>query len=124
MQKTYRQVAVGADADNAVTVGIERNAQGQLIAAVWWPSKADMDADEAEYGDVAAALAAAEASRELHGFAEVVVTIQSDDLWQDQWGQLAPLEPSREPIGDISGTDLSDREALSLAQGIEAERDA
>lgn len=122
---TYRQVGVGTSCPDAVTVGIERDAAGQLKAAVWWESRGDVDADEAEYGSVSAALAAAEAARALHGFAEVVVALQSDDLWESEWGLLTQgAGRGREPVGDISQTDLSDDEAYELAAGIEAERDA
>lgn len=122
---TYRQVPVGTSYPDAVTVGIERDAEGQLKAAVWWESKGDVDADEAEYQSVSAALAAAEAAQALHGFAEVVVALQSDDLWQSDWGLLTQSAGrGREPVGDIGQTDLSDDEAYALAAGIEAERDA
>lgn len=122
---SYRQVPVGTSSPDAVTVGIERDASGQLQAAVWWESKGDVDADEAEYDSVSAALAAAEAAQELHGFAEVVVALQSDELWQADWGLLTQSAGrAREPVGDISQTNLSDDEAYELAAGIEAERDA
>ena len=119
--QNYRQVAIGQDTPDAVTVGIERDATGGYRAAVWWDSIRDVDADEAEYDDVPTALAAAQAARELHGFAEVVVALQDGLEWQGAWGQLGR---GREPIGDVSHTDLSDDEVFTLAAGIEAERDA
>ena len=119
--QSYRQVPVGQDTPDAVTVGIERDGTGALKAAVWWDSIRDVDADEAEYDDVPTALAAAEAARELHGFAEVVVALQEGLPWQGAWGRLGG---GREPIGDVSHTDLSDDEVFTLAAGIEAERDA
>lgn len=122
---TYRQVPVGTESADAVTVGIEKGADGPLKAAVWWESKGDIDADEVEYGSVEEALAAAEAAKALHGFAEVVVTLQSDDLWQADWGALTQgAGRAREPVGDLRGTDVSSDEAYELAAGIEAERDA
>ena len=123
-QSAYRQVSVGEMTPDAVTVGIEKAGDGQLKAAVWWEAKGDVDADEAEYADVAEALAAAEAARTLHGFSEVVVALQDGLAWQSNWGQLQAGTRSREPIGDITGTDLSEDEGYELAAGIEAERDA
>ena len=112
MGQTYRQVAVGETVPNAVTVGIETDADGALKAAVWWDAVGDVDADEAEYDDVAMALAAAEGARALHGFSEVVVTLQEGVTWRPQWGVLG---------GDAA---LTDAESYQLAAGIEAERDA
>lgn len=122
---TYRQVPVGTQSPDAVTVGVERDGSGQLKAAVWWESKGDVDADEAEYGSVEDALAAAEAAKALHGFSEIVVALQSPDIWQSQWGTLTQgAGRSREPVGDLRGTDVSTDEAYELAAGIESERDA
>ena len=123
-QSTYRQIAVGEMTPDAVTVGIEKAGDGQLKAAVWWEAKGDVDADEAEYGDVEQALAAADAAKTLHGFSEVVVALQEGLAWQSTWGQLQSGARSREPIGDITRTDLSEDEGYELAAGIEAERDA
>ena len=109
----YRQIALGERSPDAVTVGIERGADGQVMASVWWPSRGDSDAGEASYPSVEAALAAAEAARVLHGFSEVVVMLQSDDLWSAQWGTLAP-----------SGPQLSEDESYELARATEASRDA
>jgi hypothetical protein len=121
---TYRQVAIGEMAPDAVTVGIEKDAAGAIKSAVWWEAKGDVDADEAEYGNVGEALAAAEAARTLHGFSEVVVALQDGLTWQAEWGDLKPDPLNREPIGDVTQTDLSDDEAFELAAHIEAERDA
>jgi hypothetical protein len=123
-RSTYRQVAVGEMAPDAVTVGIEKDAAGAIKSAVWWEAKGDVDADEAEYGDVAEALAAAEAAKTLHGFGEIVVALQDGLAWQAEWGDLETDPLNREPIGDVTQTDLSDDEALELAAHIEAERDA
>jgi hypothetical protein len=120
----YRQIPVGEMTPDAVTVGIEKDGNGQLKAAVWWEAKGDVDADEAEYADVAEALAAADAAKTLHGFSAVVVALQDGLAWQSEWGQLQADTRSREPIGDITGTDLSNDEGYELAAGIEAERDA
>lgn len=120
----YRLVPVGEPSPDAVTVGIELDADDRLKAAVWWESTGDIDADEAEYDDVPAALAAAEAARQLHGFSEVVVVLARPDLWDSQWGELAAPAIAREPIGDVQATDLTSSEAFELAAGIEAERDA
>lgn len=120
----YRQIPVGEITPDAVTVGIEKDGNGQLKAAVWWEAKGDVDADEAEYADVAEALAAADAAKTLHGFSAVVVALQDGLAWQSQWGQLQADTRSREPIGDITRTDLSEGEGYELAAGIEAERDA
>jgi hypothetical protein len=120
----YRQVPVGSSAEDAVTVGIETGSGGQIKAAVWWSAKGDVDADEAEFADVGEALAAAEAARALHGFAEVVVTLVDPSLWRAEWGRLQADGPAKEPIGDLRGTDISDGEAFALARDIEAERDA
>ena len=122
-QSTYRRIVVGEDDPDAVTVGIEAHPDGRLFAAVWWPARGDVDGDEAQYDDVPAAFAAAEAARQLHGFAEVLVVLQQDFLWNPAWGRIA-AEGSREPIGDVSNTDLESREVYTLAKGIEVERDA
>lgn len=124
MSASYRLVAIGQQSPDAVTVGIELAEDGTPKAAVWWESKGDIDADEAEYGDVAEALAAAEAARALHGFEEVVVVLSQPDLWDSQWGQLRLPDIAKEPIGDVQDTDLSSRETYALAAGIEEERDA
>ena len=120
----YRQVAVGEMTEDAVTVGIECDPEGRYKAAVWWEAKGDVDADEAEYDDIGEALAAAEAAKTLHGFSEVVVALQDGLSWQDNWGQLQRNPRNREPVGDVSQTDLSSDETFELAAGIEAERDA
>lgn len=109
----YRRIAIGEDCPNAVTVGVERDAAGAVVAAVWWPSTGDIDADEASYGNVAEAFAAAEAARELHGFSEVVVTLQSEDLWQPDWGELTS-----------GAMPLTEAESFELARATEASRDA
>lgn len=121
---SYRLVPIGQQSPDAVTVGIELAEDGTHKAAIWWESKGDVDADEAEYSDVAEALAAAEAARALHGFAEVVVVLSQPDLWDSQWGQLRLPDIAKEPIGDVQDTDLSSRETYALAAGIEEERDA
>ncbi|KRB01445.1 hypothetical protein ASD83_08060 [Devosia sp. Root685] len=110
---TYRTLAIGEDAADAVTVGIERDAEGKIVAAVWWPSRGDVDADEVAYPSAAEALAAAEAAKTLHGFSEVAIMLQSDELWQAQWGELAP-KPNQ----------LTDEESFELARATEASRDA
>lgn len=109
---TFRQIPIGENAENAVTVGIERNTSGSTVAAVWWPAQGDVDGDEASYDSVPEALAAAEAARALHGFADVVLTLQSDDLWDPQWGTLAGAQA------------LSEDEIFELASATEAMRDA
>lgn len=116
----YREVPIGADLPDSVTVGIERHGDGSILAAVWWPSKGDVDADEADYASVPEALEAADAARQLHDFCEVVVTLQSSELWNPQWGMLT----GEEPIGRIDDAEYSDEEAFTLAQGIEENRDA
>jgi len=108
----YRKIGVGEDAGDAVTVGIERHEDGRLAAAVWWPSRGDIDADEVDYDSVEEALTAAEAAKALHGFPEVVVALQHDDLWQAQWGTLK------------DGVVLDDAESFELARATEASRDA
>ncbi|PXA90855.1 hypothetical protein DMC47_26915 [Nostoc sp. 3335mG] len=109
---SYRTIAIGEDVADAVTVGIERNREGAVVASVWWPAHGDIDADEASYQQVEEALAAAEAARALHGFSQVVVMLQSDDLWQPRWGEI-----------DRSAA-LSDEESFELARATEAMRDA
>lgn len=64
----FRRIVIGEDAADAVTVGIERDQEGAIVAAVWWPSRGDMDADEVRFASVGEALAAAEAAKTLHGF--------------------------------------------------------
>ncbi|MDB5473110.1 MAG: hypothetical protein JWP99_413 [Devosia sp.] len=120
----YRQVAIGEVTQDAVTVGIEAAAGGKLKAAVWWEARGDVDAGEAEYDDVPQAMAAAQAARLLHGFSEIVVALQDGLAWDQRWGQLQTDPRSREPVGDVSQTDLSSDETYELAAGIEAERDA
>lgn len=124
MPGQYRLVPVGQRSPDAVTVGIELAGDGGLKAAVWWEAKGDVDADEAEYDDVKAALVAAEAARALHGFDEVVVVLSRPDLWDNGWGALRVPDVAREPIGDIRHTDLTSRETYELAAGLEEERDA
>lgn len=111
-RRQYRQVGIGETTSDAVTVGIEANDSGGYRAAVWWDAVGDVDADEAEFDDVPAALEAAEAARSLHGFAEVVVALQTGVAWLPVWGRLS------------DGAALSEDEAYDLAAGIEAERDA
>jgi len=113
MTKTYRRIGIGEDAGDAVTVGIERGPDGALRGSVWWPSRGDVDPDEASYESVDEAMAAAEAARTLHGFPEVVVMLQSDDLWSHRWGRLLPV-----------GMTLSQDEAFELARATEVSRDA
>lgn len=109
---SFRQIGIGATVSDAVIVGIERDAHGNVVAAVWWPSRGEGDADEARYGSVPEAFEAASAVCDLHGFAEIVVALQSEDLWQPEWGQV------RSPGA------LSDDEAFELAKATEASRDA
>lgn len=111
--RTYRRIAIGEDAPDAVTVAIERRADGQLVAAVWWPATRDIDPNEAMYENVTEAFAAAEAARALHDLSEIVVTLQDDNLWRPAWGTLSP-----------QGPDLSADEVLELARATEASRDA
>jgi len=122
-QTAYRRIGVGEDAPDAVTVGIEAHPDGRPFAAVWWPAVGDVDGDEAQFDDIPAAFAAAEAARQLHGFAEVVVVLQQEFLWNPAWGRIG-TDRSREPIGDVSSTDLESSEVYTLARGIEGERDA
>jgi hypothetical protein len=124
MSASYRLVPIGQQSPDAVTVGIELAEDGTHKAAVWWESKGDIDADEAEYGEVAEALAAAEAARALHGFKEVVVVLSRPDLWDSRWGHLRLPDIAKEPIGDVQETDLTSTETYELAAGIEEERDA
>lgn len=107
-----RQISVGESVGDAVTIGIERDADGREVASVWWPSKGGTDADEASFSSVPEALEAAQAAQTLHGFAEVVVVLASQNLWKAEWGYLQ------------SGPALSDAEALELARATEASRDA
>lgn len=123
-ERRFRRVELGSANADAVTVGIESGTEGRPRAAVWWESKGDVDADEAEFDDVGAAFEAAEAARSLHGFSEIVVVLADGVAWHDGWGVLDDGGRSREPIGDVRQVDLSDREAFHLAQGIEEERDA
>ncbi|MFD2647504.1 hypothetical protein ACFSX5_06845 [Devosia albogilva] len=123
-ERRFRRVELGSTNADAVTVGIESGTEGRPRAAVWWESKGDVDADEAEFDDVGAAFEAAEAARSLHGFSEIVVVVADGVAWHDAWGSLDDGGRSREPIGDVRQVDLSDREAFHLAQGIEEERDA
>ena len=121
--KFFRVVPIGQSSPDAVTVGIERSLEGGAKAAVWWESKGDVDADEAEFASVDEAFVAAEAARALHGFAEVVVVLAEPELWDNRWGALQS-SVAREPIGDVTDTDLSSDETYELAAGLEAERDA
>lgn len=110
--QNYRRIAIGEDAPNAVTVGVERLPQGNILASVWWPSTGDVDGDEVSYDSVPEALAAAEAAKALHGFAEIVVTLQNDDLWDSVWGDIDPQAA------------LTEDEIFELARATEAMRDA
>lgn len=121
---TYRLVGVGEAHPDAVTVGIEAAEDGTARAAIWWEARPGVEAEEAEYEDVATALAAAEAARALHGLDEVVVVLAQPQLWQRQWGELRLPAVAREPIGDVRATDLTGAETFELAIGIEEERDA
>lgn len=109
----YRRIAIGEDAPDAVTVAIERRPGGVVGAAVWWPAKGDIDGDEAMYDSVPDAFSAAENARALHGFSEIVVTLQEDSLWQPAWGTLEAQGPS-----------LNEDELFELARATEASRDA
>ncbi|KFC66675.1 hypothetical protein FF80_02442 [Devosia sp. LC5] len=111
--KCFRQIAKGAEAPDAVTIGIERNAEGAILATVRWPLRGGVKAGEATYHSVPEAFNAARAAVDLHGFAEIVVTLQSDDLWRPEWGELQP-----------AGMALSEDEAFELARATEASRDA
>jgi hypothetical protein len=122
--KSYRLVPIGQQSPDAVTVGIELGEGDRRKGAVWWEAKGDIDADEAEYDDVSQALVAAEAARALHGFDEVVVVLSQPDLWDSSWGQLRLPDVAKEPIGDVTQTDLTSGETYELAAGIEEERDA
>ena len=124
MSASYRLVPIGQQSPDPVAVGIELAEDGTHKAAVWWESKGGIDADEAEYGEVAEALAAAEAARALHGFKEVVVVLSRPDLWDSRWGHLRLPDIAKEPIGDVQETDLTSTETYELAAGIEEERDA
>jgi hypothetical protein len=124
MSASFRLVPIGQQSPDAVTVGIEVAEDGTRKAAVWWEARGDVDADEAEYDNVAEALAAAEAARALHGLEEVVIVLSRADLWDNQWGHLHLPDIAKEPIGDVRDTDLSSRETYALAAGIEEERDA
>ncbi len=123
-ERRFRRVGLGSTNADAVTVGIETGTEGRPRAAVWWESKGDIDADEAEFDDVAAAFEAAEAAQRLHGFSEIVVVLAEGVTWQPAWGALDDGDRNREPIGDVRQVDLTDREAFHLALGIEEERDA
>ena len=116
-ERKFRLVDIGEDMPDAVTVGIE---PGGEAAAVWWPSRGDVDADEMDFDSVPAAFTAAEAAMDLHGFNEVVVAMADRSEWRAEWGQLI----GREPLGDLRGMDLSEEEAFAIAADIEAERDA
>ena len=124
ISRSFRQVPVGASVPQAVTVGIEKDGATGHKAAIWWDAVGDVDADEAAFIDVAAALDAAEGARVLHGFAEVVVTLQDGVAWQAGWGELRPLPGGNEPIGNVAAVGLSDDEAFDLAAGIETQSDA
>lgn len=121
--RNYRLVAVGETMLNAVTVGIELDADRRIKAAVWWESKGDVDADEAEFSSVAEALNAAEAARALHSFDEVVVVLARPELWNADWGVLKSALDA-EPMGTVEAAGLTSDEAYGLASAIEAERDA
>ena len=124
ISRSFRQVPIGTSVPNAVTVGIESDGTAGYKAAVWWDAVGDVDADEADFIGVAAALDAAEGARVLHGFAEIVVTLQEGVVWQEGWGHLQPIASGNEPIGDVSGAGLSDEEAFDLAAGLETQSDA
>ncbi len=123
-ERRFRRVGLASTNHDAVTVGIEDDGEGRLRAAVWWESKGDIDADEAEIDDVPAAFRAANAARRLHGFSEVGVVLAEGIEWQGEWGTLDDEGRDREPIGDVRDVPLTDGEAFDLAQGIEEERDA
>ncbi|MEO8686304.1 MAG: hypothetical protein ABI414_15860 [Devosia sp.] len=121
---SYRLGRAGEAFPDDVVVGIEMATDGRVKAAVWWESKGDVDADEAEYDDVSDALAKAEAARAVHGFKDVVVVLSRPELWDRNWGELRLPGVEKEPIGDISATSLTSGEAFDLASSIEEERDA
>lgn len=121
---SYRRVRMGERPDSAVTVSIGRSANGRSKAVVWWPGQSAEEASAASYPDVRASFAAAESARVQHALGEVVVELDDPALWQAQWGVLTGSAIAHEPIGDLSGTDLSSAEAYELAQHIETERDA
>ena len=123
-ERRFRRVGLGSTNADAVTVGIETGTEGRPRAAVWWESKGDIDADEAEFEDIAAAFEAAEVAQRLHGFSEIVVVLADGVSWEPAWGALDDGGRNREPIGDVRQGELTDREAFHLARGSEEERDA
>lgn len=120
-ERNYRRVGLDTIIANVVTVGIESR-DGQTLAAVWWDSKPGVGSDEQQYANVEEAFSAAAAARNLHDFDDIVVILQSDDLWDTRWGQLGSINP--EPVGEFKDTGLSSAEAYELAAGIEADNDA
>lgn len=111
--RQFRRIAIGEQSPHAVTVDIERDAAGQAVATVRWPSHDDAGADAARYPSVVEAIEAAEAAKILHGFSEVLVALQGDDLWRPEWGELGQ-----------GANHLSEAESFELARATEASRDA
>jgi hypothetical protein len=90
-------------APDAITVGIRSDTRiltiagmqfGEKSAVLFWPDWAGKDghvaADIEGPMEVEAALTRAEALLARHGFKRIVVWLQHHELWDENWGKLAP----------------------------------
>jgi hypothetical protein len=109
---------------DAVTVSIFETESGVRANVMWTAAEAPEDVPAFNLLPPPEALAEAHAVAKRRGFKRVVVFIANQSLWSRAWGTLVNPLQTNEPIGDIRGTGLNEGEALSLADGIEHERDA
>lgn len=108
-----RQIEAGEDIPNAVIVGVERDADGKVFAVVRWPAIRGEAAGEDRYHSVPKALEVAESVKSERGFGEIVVSLQTAELWRDEWGSL-----------ELGASEVTAEEAFDMAWDIEANRDA
>jgi len=95
--RTYRQTG-DEDEITTVEVGISSMMPGEVEACVMWPDRllrgdvvpANMTASM----PVLDALEYAEIVRARYGFPEVVILVQHEDLWREEWGQLLGIDES------------------------------
>jgi hypothetical protein len=109
---------------DAVTVSIFETENGVRANVMWTAAEAPEDVPAFNLLPPSEAFAEAHEVARRRGFKRVVVFIANQSLWSRAWGTLVNPLPTKEPIGDIRGTGLDEDEALSLAAGIEQERDA
>jgi hypothetical protein len=88
----FQRVEEAIFPEDAVTVQIFRNKDGQPAATVgWYPDRVDgvfLDSPPAESMAPEDAIEVAEAAEERRGLSRIVVFVEDDDLWDPRWGIL------------------------------------